>query len=779
MFRVPNSTSHYFSIKLIGVCLLLALLCWRALVTFAQSPTPASIILTDASEEYALAPHLEILRDPTRQLTIQDVSSPAFSERFTPNQQTIPNLGITTDAIWVRFRVQNDASAPIQWLLALHEQRHGQVDLYLPNGDESFRVKQTGRNLPFTSRDVPYREFVFRLEPSGGAQETVYLRLESASPMIVPLTIWSTAAFAQREQPILLFYGLFYGAMLIMAGYNLFLFASLRDPAYLYLSLFILFYSLNQGARDGLARQYIYPTLPDLYINELTAVLWTICLMLFSIRVLETRTRVPRIHWLLVGFVLLFPIWFLVRLFIPLNLVGLVMLQASLILMGLAGFLVWRQGYRPARFYLVSLILFFVVVFLFILDGFALSPIFSISDKPLLVAVALAALLGSLALADRVHLLRAETVKANRELERSERKYRSLFDNSRDGIFITTRDGQILEVNRAWLDMFGVARSELAALNVKDLYLDSAERAALLKAIEEQGYIQDWPVRARRHDGSAMLALISATHWADEQAGQVGYQGVVRDVTAQRRMEQELAAQQAQLLGAVAEERSRLARELHDSVTQSLYSIGLYANAAARALRVGKKETGREHVQQIIQLALEAMVDMRALIFELRPPALDKVGLAAAIEARLQAVEGRAGVAVEFRTKGKNELPVAIQMELYRIAQEALNNVVKHAHAKQVAVNLDFDANCATLEIRDDGDGIDLENARQKNTMGLRSIEERAEKIHGKLFLTGTRGEGTVVRVEVPNGRVAEPFESNDSSESFNSNAATNSGPRG
>lgn len=737
----------------IGAILTLAILVLAmATSAWAQGGTAPPIVLTNAQDEYALAPNLEILRDPTRQLTIQEVASPAYSERFTPNQQTIPNMGVTTDAVWVRFRVQNHASAANQWLLALHEERHGQIDLYLPKGDGTFLDKQTGRNLPFTSRDVPNREFVFHLDPPVGEEETVYLRLQSVSPMIIPLSVLSAGALAQRDQSDLFFYGLFYGAMLIMAGYNLFLFFSLRDPAYLYLSLFILFYSLNQGARDGLAHQYIYPGLSNRYINELSAILWIIFLILFSTRILETRARVPRIHRLLVALVVLFPLWYLVQLIIPLNAVGLVMIQVGLILMGLAGFSVWRQGYRPARFFLLSWILFFAVAFLFIVDGFGLFVNFSFSDKPLLVAVALGALLGSLALADRVNLLKAQAEEANRELERSERKYHSLFENSRDGIFISTREGKIVDVNPMLLDLFGMTRADLANLNARDFYFEPADRAVLVQAIDARGFVQDLYVRLRRRDGSAMDALISATVWEDAQTGQVGYQGVIRDITAQRRMERELAAQQVQLQQVVSEERGRLARELHDSVTQSLYSIGLYANAAARALQVNKKQVASEHVKQVIQLALEAMVDMRSLIFELRPPALEKVGLAAALQTRLQAVEGRAGVAIEFHTEGNDGLPLPVQTELYRIAQEALSNVVKHAHAKHVAVNLNFDKDCAALEIRDDGDGIDLYSARQKNTMGLRSIAERAQKINGALTVEGKPGQGTMVRVEVPNG---------------------------
>jgi two-component system sensor histidine kinase DegS len=149
---------------------------------------------------------------------------------------------------------------------------------------------------------------------------------------------------------------------------------------------------------------------------------------------------------------------------------------------------------------------------------------------------------------------------------------------------------------------------------------------------------------------------------------------------------------------------------------------------------------------------------MRSLIFELRPPVLEELGLATAIKTRLQAVEGRSDVAVEFQSSGKEgELPLTVQMELYRITQEALSNVVKHSRAEHVVVHLDYASDHATLEIRDDGDGFDTTKAKEKNTMGVRSMSERTKKINGVLTFEGTPGQGTLVRVEVPYEQLPNP----------------------
>jgi len=200
---------------------------------------------------------------------------------------------------------------------------------------------------------------------------------------------------------------------------------------------------------------------------------------------------------------------------------------------------------------------------------------------------------------------------------------------------------------------------------------------------------------------------------------------------------------------AVLEERQRLARELHDSVVQSLYSMTLYADAAALAFVAGKQDVTVNHLQELRDTARGAMHDMRLLIFELHPPALEQEGLVAALQIRLAAVEARAGLQTEFTVEGERRLPIVIEQELYRIAQEALNNVMKHARAQQVTIRLQFTDETVCLQVRDDGIGFDPLTARNAGGMGLHSFEERAAKVGGQVTLESRPGEGTTVTVEI------------------------------
>ncbi len=199
-------------------------------------------------------------------------------------------------------------------------------------------------------------------------------------------------------------------------------------------------------------------------------------------------------------------------------------------------------------------------------------------------------------------------------------------------------------------------------------------------------------------------------------------------------------------------ERNRLARELHDSVTQSLYSVTLYAEAAARLLQAGQTTDAAGHLKDLGVTAREALREMRLLIFELNPPALETGNLAEALQVRLDAVEARGGMSVTFSAQGDECLSALARQELYQIAQEALNNALKHSRAQAVRVLLTHRAGETTLSISDDGVGFRTEQAQKSGGAGLRGMKERVARIHGKLSVVSAPGGGTTVTVTAPGG---------------------------
>ena len=200
---------------------------------------------------------------------------------------------------------------------------------------------------------------------------------------------------------------------------------------------------------------------------------------------------------------------------------------------------------------------------------------------------------------------------------------------------------------------------------------------------------------------------------------------------------------------AILQERSRLARDLHDSVTQLLYSLTLLVEAGRRLAKSGDWARVDEALARLSQISQQAFKEMRLLVYELRPLALKRAGLVRALQQRLDTVERRAGIEATLTVDGNVELPARLEEELYHIAQEALNNALKHAAATTITVYILADEQRIAIEIHDDGKGLDLSAASDEGGIGLSSMRERAEKLGGALTITSTPGQGTTINVTV------------------------------
>jgi signal transduction histidine kinase len=207
--------------------------------------------------------------------------------------------------------------------------------------------------------------------------------------------------------------------------------------------------------------------------------------------------------------------------------------------------------------------------------------------------------------------------------------------------------------------------------------------------------------------------------------------------------------EQAQQL-AVVEERQRLARDLHDSVTQALYGMTLYAEAMSRHLAAGRLDLTADQLGELQSTAREALREMRMLIFQLRPLDLQAAGLLTVLRDRLEAVEEKAGLETELRAPDEIQIPVDVEEGLYRIAQEALNNTLKHASARRVSVSLNLETDKVVLEIADDGVGFDPIASLAGHGLGMEGMYERAAEMGGALRIESKPGSGARLRVEVP-----------------------------
>jgi signal transduction histidine kinase len=226
--------------------------------------------------------------------------------------------------------------------------------------------------------------------------------------------------------------------------------------------------------------------------------------------------------------------------------------------------------------------------------------------------------------------------------------------------------------------------------------------------------------------------------------------------TAARQLEKRVAERTEQLKAAnellrekatqdaVTAERTRLARDLHDAVTQTLFSATLIAEVLPELWKKNRPE-GLRRLAELRQLTRGALAEMRTLLVELRPNALTEIPLPTLLRQLTDALAGRTGLDIQLHCHGEHGLPPDVQVGLYRIAQESLNNILKHAHASQAVVTLHI-SRSLRLTITDDGVGFDPAGVTPDH-IGLRIMRERAEAIGAQFNVESSPGEGTQVSV--------------------------------
>lgn len=264
-------------------------------------------------------------------------------------------------------------------------------------------------------------------------------------------------------------------------------------------------------------------------------------------------------------------------------------------------------------------------------------------------------------------------------------------------------------------------------------------------ALEQKNNYWTDEYRYRRADGSYAFIVDRGFFIYDQDKNPLHMIGAMVDISTRVN----LAEAQAQ---SAIEERQRLARDLHDSVTQTLYSMTLLAEANHRLAKSGQLEQVIAQSKRLGELSQQSLKEMRLLLFELRLPTLESDGLVKAIQKRLEAVERRAGVEPTLSVEGTGRLPALVEEGLFHMAHEALNNSLKHAGASRVNVSIKRVHGNVELDIQDNGRGFDVATAQDNGGMGLNNLKERAQKLNADLQIFSELEKGTQIKILVPLG---------------------------
>src|ERR1041384_1470610 len=332
----------------------------------------------------------------------------------------------------------------------------------------------------------------------------------------------------------------------------------------------------------------------------------------------------------------------------------------------------------------------------------------------------------------------AQRKRAEIALRESEERYRELFENAKDAIYVHDLEGTYLSINRAAEKLSGYAREEIIGHNFKDFVAPEHARYvrdSFWKKLAQQGETT-YEVEVIAKDGRRVPIEISSRA-IYENGMLVGVQGMARDITERKLAQDALQMFSHQLIEAQEDERRRIARELHDQIGQILTAVKMNLYIVQQYCKT--PEAGSS-VKDNIEAVDEALRLVRVLSVDLRPPVLDDLGLVTALQWYVDRYLRRTGLSGEviIDLPDHNErFSRERETACFRIAQQALSNIARHAQASQIQVQLIKDGNVLLLTVKDDGVGFDVESLRKRAaraaTLGLVSMQERAHAAGGTI----------------------------------------------
>jgi two-component system sensor histidine kinase DegS len=341
-------------------------------------------------------------------------------------------------------------------------------------------------------------------------------------------------------------------------------------------------------------------------------------------------------------------------------------------------------------------------------------------------------------------------------LRTSQESYEELFTNASDAIWVHDLGGKIVIANKACQKVSGYSPDELIGKNVADFMSRDAlviAREIKTKLMKGQAIDQRYDQRLIKKDGTeAIVELFTRLIGADSNP--IGFQNIARDVTEERRLRDNLRLQIHKTLMAQEEERKRIARELHDDIAQSILLLSRQLDILITKSDSKIPKTSITELERIENIASDAYKSLQRYARDLRPSILDQMGLVAALNWLAEELGKELGIKTSVKSDHLPQLPSEVELAMFRIAQEALNNIRKHAQASSVNIRVQLISTNLKMSITDNGKGLSISRLTgdliKEGKLGVLGMEERARLIGGNLQIKSAPGKGTTVIARAP-----------------------------
>ncbi len=493
------------------------------IILFLTTPLSAveELSIKNNDAKIFLGNRCETLEDKAGNINVYSILSGDYDKSFKSVKSMIPNYGFTKSAYWVRFNLNNNTLNDFSKALEVAFPLLDNIQLYIfsiNNGHHDLIQHEiSGRNFSFKNRIVEHRNFIFPFKIKPDEKLTVLLRIETDDGMIFPINIWNTDYLNERIQIEHFLFGIYYGIILVMILYNFFIFIFTRDRNYLIYILYIAFFGLFQMAMNGLAVQYLWPDYPwwGIHANPFFIGMSALFGSYFSIKFLNMPVIIPRINKIMQSLMGASFLLVVCSLFVDYSITILAgqILPLVMIFTGIpAAVICLKRGNRSARFYLIAWTAFFVGVILSTLRVMGLLPHNFITEYGLQIGSGLEMILLSIALADKINIMKKEKEDAQQEvinsqqimvsslnkskeeieeahrlLSLSEEKYRLLVEGSSDIIFTLDENLNFITSNYAIANELRLNPDRIQGLNFLELiYKDEREQHVSSMLVKEK-----------------------------------------------------------------------------------------------------------------------------------------------------------------------------------------------------------------------------------------------------------------------------------------------------
>ncbi|MFL5730953.1 MAG: 7TM diverse intracellular signaling domain-containing protein, partial [Cytophagaceae bacterium] len=412
--------------------------------------------IVNGKEDYLVdGPFMQLLVDKSKKLTINDVSSPAFSAQFKNKGPEYPREDLDA-AYWTRFYVRNESDYN-KWLLEIVDPHINHIEIYMEDSSGNFIKSTTGNYLPFLHREYIHKNFVYDLNvpPSHSGFRKYYVRMESENTFALFYNIRSNRYFGRYALNEYYLLGMYYGMILVMALYNLLMFFTFREKAYIFYVLYVLTGGMMSLLEDGTGFEYIWPSHPGVnqWIYIFAPILFLIFFTLYAKSFLEVRRQDERLNKIINISLILYFCYLLIDLFISPKPPVFAVFIIPFVIMFIAAIMVFLKGYRPARYFIVGYSFVIISFFLYLLriNGL-LGPGDPLSVYVFNYGLIFEIVIFSVAMSDRVRIIKMEKESAQKKMIEQLVENEKLIDKTNKELE-TKVEARTMEINKKSKDI--------------------------------------------------------------------------------------------------------------------------------------------------------------------------------------------------------------------------------------------------------------------------------------------------------------------------------------